>query len=448
MRRLAAMWFVLACAGASPAADVASVQRLLNILGAIGQEYGEAFDERGTLVRPLELDEARLLLGDARAGAARLAADGVPDLEPRLAVLEGNISARAPVAAISVDVRALRETVETATGVHEDIFPRVSPSPARGQAIYRAYCATCHGERGTGDGPDARDLAHKPADFTDATFMRGEMPADFFRVVSLGRRQSAMPAWEESLSIRDRWDVIGYVWTLGTTPRALAEGQALFTAHCASCHGAAGDDRGAGTPGSDLRSLAQIAERTDADLHDVIAAGVAGKMPGFAALLRDEQRWNVVALVRALSLGLPSGPGLEAARTADFAAAFAEVRRQIDAALEAYRVGDADASDLAADAYLLFEPLEPDVARREPAAVLRAEQEFLRLRTALRQPGAIRPVEDATAAVKHALDAAEALQRDAARSPRGEVVLWAGGALAALVLAVLYARRRSSAPSV
>jgi high-affinity iron transporter len=442
MRRLAAMWFVLVFAGASRAADVASVQRLLGIVAAIGQEYAEAFDESGTLVRPLELDEARLLLGDARAGAAKLAPDGVPDLEPRLAVLEAKLTARAPVAAVSADVRALRESVETATGVREDIFPRVPPSPVRGQAVYRAYCATCHGEHGAGDGPDARDLAHKPADFTDASFMRGEMPADFFRVVSLGRRQSAMPAWEDSLSIRDRWDVIGYLWTLGTPPRVLTEGRELFTAHCAACHGAAGDGRGAGTPAPDLRSLARIAERTDADLHDVITAGVAGKMRGFADVLRDEQRWSVVALVRALSLGLPAAPGLEAARTADFAAALAEVRRRIDAAFEAYRLGDADANDIAADAYLLFEPLEPDVARREPAVVLRAEREFLGLRTALRQPDAIRQVEAAMAAVKRALDGAEHTQRGG--SPRGDVALWAGGALAVLVLAVLYARRRVS----
>jgi high-affinity iron transporter len=443
MRRLAAMWFVLACAGVSVAADVASMQRLLGIVAAVGQEYAEAFDERGTLVRPLELDEARLLLADARAGAAKLATDGAPDVELRLATLEAKLAARAPASAVSDDVRALRETIERATGVHEDIFPRVPPSPVRGQAVYRAYCASCHGEHGAGDGPDARGLAHKPADFTDASFMRGEMPADFFRVVSLGRRRSAMPAWEDSLSIRDRWDVIGYVWTLGTTPRALAEGQELFTAHCASCHGTAGDGRGGEAPAPDLRSLARIAERTDADLHDVITAGVVGKMPAFADALRDEQRWSVVALVRALSLGLPAAPGLESARTADFAGALGEVRRRIDAALEAYRLGDGGASDVAADAYLLFEPLEPDIARREPTAVLRAEREFLRLRTALRQAGDMRQVDDAAAAVKRALDGAEQVQR-AATSARGDIALWAGGAIAALVLALLYGRRRVS----
>ncbi len=272
--------------------------------------------------------------------------------------------------------------------------------------------------------------------------MRGETPADFFRVVSLGRRQSAMPAWEDSLSIRDRWDVIGYIWTLGTTPRALADGRQSFAAHCASCHGAAGDGRGSSPPVPDLKSLARLAERTDEHLHDVTATGVPGRMPGFADVLSGEQRSNVVALVRALSLGLPPASGLEAARTADLVGALVEVRRGLDAALEEYRLGEADASDLAADAYLLFEPLEPDIARREPAAVLRAEQEFLRLRTALRQPGNVRQVEEATAGVKRALDGAEKAQRGGSASPGLDLVLWGGGALVALGLAVLYLRRR------
>jgi high-affinity iron transporter len=442
MRRLAAMWLVL-CAGAALAKDVAGVQRLLGMLGAIGQEYTEAFDERGALVRPIELDEARLLLADARSSATKLAADGVPDLGARLDGLEQKIDARAPVPDVSAAVRAIRDTIEAATGVHEEIFPRMSPSPARGQAVYRAYCATCHGDSGAGDGPGAKELANRPADFTDPAFMRGETPADFFRVVSLGRRQSAMPAWEDSLSLRDRWDVIGYIWTLGTTPSAVGEGQRLFAVHCATCHGATGDGRGVGTPVPDLESVAALADHTDGRLHEVISAGVGGKMPGFAGVLSEEQRANVVALVRALSLGLPPAPGLEPARGADLIDALAAVRRGIDAAGDAYRLGEADASDLAADAYLLFEPLEPDIARHDPAAVLRAEQEFLRLRTALRQPGNARQVEEATAGVKRTLDAAAKTARDGTTPARLDVILWTGGALAALGLAFWYVRRRA-----
>ena len=180
--------------------------------------------------------------------------------------------------------------------------------------------------------------------------MRGETPADFFRVVSFGRRQSAMPAWEDSLSIRDRWDVIGYIWTLGTTAEALTEGQRLFAAHCAACHGATGE----GTPAPSLRSLAAFADHTDGRLQDVVASGIGERMPGFASVLSAEQRANVVALVRALSLGLPPAPGLDAVRAGDLLDALAAVRRGVDAATEAYRLGEADASDLAADAYLLF----------------------------------------------------------------------------------------------
>jgi len=55
-------------------------------------------------------------------------------------------------------VQAIRLAVEDATGVAEDVMPPARPSPARGEAIYRANCVRCHGERGAGDGPDAATL--------------------------------------------------------------------------------------------------------------------------------------------------------------------------------------------------------------------------------------------------------------------------------------------------
>src|SRR6185503_16995318 len=204
------------------------------------------------------------------------------------------------------------------------------------------------------------------------------------------------------------------------------------------------DGRGVSTPVPNLRSVAALADRTDGRLHDVVATGVGERMPGFASVLSAEQRANVVALIRALSLGLPPAPGLEAARAGDLLDTLATVRRGVDAAGEAYRLGEADASDLAADAYLLFEPLEPDIARYEPTVVLRAEQEFLRLRTALRQPGNVRQVEEATAGVKRALDAAAKTARGGTTSARLDLLLWGGGALAAVGLALWYSRRRLS----
>ncbi|HWQ53508.1 MAG TPA: cytochrome c [Bryobacteraceae bacterium] len=40
------------------------------------------------------------------------------------------------------------------------------PSPSSGPAMYRAYCASCHGVSGKGDGPAATALKRQPADLT------------------------------------------------------------------------------------------------------------------------------------------------------------------------------------------------------------------------------------------------------------------------------------------
>lgn len=91
---------------------------------------------------------------------------------------------------------------------------------ARGQEIYAARCAVCHGASGDGRGPAAAGLALKPADFRDSA-MVAEMRGNYlvWRVSEGGAvepfrsRGSAMPAWKESLSLEDRWAVLAHLHT-------------------------------------------------------------------------------------------------------------------------------------------------------------------------------------------------------------------------------------------
>lgn len=453
-----ALTLLYATGPAGAGVDAAAVQRLLGLLGGVDQEYAEAFDAGGALVRPTELDEARLLLTDAQAQAARLGRGAPTALAEQLAALVRAVDAHAPAAGVSAQVRTIRDAIREATGVGEEIVPSNPPSPARGRPLYQAYCASCHGEHGAGDGPDAGRLERKPANFTDPSFMRDETPADFFRVVSLGRRRAAMPAWEEALSVQERWDVIGYLWTLRTAPGTLAEGQGLFLTHCASCHGADGDAHGPYasrllTTAPDLRPIERLAGRADTELYDAVTGGIAGTaMPAFRKLLTDEERWKTVAFVRALSLGLPrTAPGGAAGtlvplvnrREAGVEEALVQVERKVAAAEDAYARGEAGAGDLAADAYLLFEPLEARIGARDRAAVRRVEEAFLRLRTALRQPGGAPEVEQAAEAVRQDLQSAAAALRpraDAyARFTESATIILREGAEVVLIIGALLA---------
>src|SRR5262249_12036090 len=255
--------------GGAGASDPAKVQRMLKLLSGIAGEYREAFDDQGAIVRPIDIDETRLLLGEVNDLTAPLRAS-----DPGLRELIGNIGTlvdmHVPPDIIGAYTEVARRYLMNATGVREDILPTERPSLARGQELYRENCAGCHGANGAGDGPDAAHLAIPPASFSDRAFMRAETPRDAFNVIMLGRQKSGMPAWGDALSPQQAWDLVSYLWSFGRTPAEVDAGRQVYAARCAGCHGANGDpvtsqapllDR----PGHSLAALVDGAGRSDAD---------------------------------------------------------------------------------------------------------------------------------------------------------------------------------------
>ncbi len=88
----------------------------------------------------------------------------------------------------------------------------------RGEAIYTAKCATCHGPHGAGDGPDAATwLGLQAGSFRDRAMVAEMSDAYWFWRVSEGglvepykSKGSVMPAYKDALSVEDRWAVIAY----------------------------------------------------------------------------------------------------------------------------------------------------------------------------------------------------------------------------------------------
>src|SRR4029077_10318996 len=68
------------------------------------------------------------------------------------------------------------------------------------------------------------------------------------------------------------------------------------------------------------------------------------------------------------------------------AAELADVRRVVDAAVDAQRRRDPDAHAIATNAFLRFEPLERFLAEKDGARVEALEQSFVTFRSALRDP--------------------------------------------------------------
>ncbi len=105
----------------------------------------------------------------------------------------------------------------------------IPPEPAydlasveRGKALYaKMQCATCHGERGAGDGPAAAalkdDWGHTiaPADFTRGRIKGGCCGAAIYRAISTGLGGTPMPSFGAAMSPAERWDLTHYVLSLG-----------------------------------------------------------------------------------------------------------------------------------------------------------------------------------------------------------------------------------------
>ena len=189
----------------------------------------------------------------------------------------------------------------------QPIFPAVPPDPAKGETIFAAKCAPCHGSTGLGDGPDAANLPNPVAALGSSDVARQATPAQWFAMVSNGNLERYMPPFA-SLSAPQRWDVVAYALSLSVTPEMLAQGEAIYAASCAACHGDSG--KGDGPDASTLNAMpvdfsdqAYMSQISAAEMFAAISQG-AGEMPAFADQLSEDERWAVTAYLRRLSFAV------------------------------------------------------------------------------------------------------------------------------------------------
>jgi mono/diheme cytochrome c family protein len=86
-------------------------------------------------------------------------------------------------------------------------------SIATGATVFTTNCAACHGAEGRGDGPAAVGLETKPADL-NADHVQGLSDGALFYIISHGKADTPMPAWEEALEEGERWNVVNFLRTL------------------------------------------------------------------------------------------------------------------------------------------------------------------------------------------------------------------------------------------
>lgn len=86
-----------------------------------------------------------------------------------------------------------------------------------GEATYKAQCEFCHGAEGRGDGPSGAGLTPPATDLTAPAFQATSDAYIYFRIADGGEPlSSSMPAYGDSLSEDQIWELITFIRTFGS----------------------------------------------------------------------------------------------------------------------------------------------------------------------------------------------------------------------------------------
>jgi len=182
-------------------------KRLAGVVAVAVSEYHLGVGPKGGILSQTELDEAREFFTDARDVAKRVTGPNAPAVRAIVDSLADAVTKARPANAIdSIYLKLTR-----ALGA-DAILARGSrhPDADAGRVLFNRSCAQCHGAKGLGDGVLARGLTPAPAVLAGDSAR--SIPASLmYRVISVGVKGTAMPAWGDSLSADQRWDVVAYV---------------------------------------------------------------------------------------------------------------------------------------------------------------------------------------------------------------------------------------------
>lgn len=201
----------------------------------------------------------------------------------------------------------------------------------QGGTLYTKHCFFCHGDLLDGNGLFGKSFFPAPADFTrlDSILARPQAYT-FWRIMKGGEGlpekyepwNSAMPAWEDTLSEKDAWKIITYIYEVAgqrhakpgkQEPPSHERGEQVYLEKCAYCHG----DKGKGDgPAADysmpqprnltkghikIRSTSFGKIPTDEDLMNVINNGLRSTtMPGWKHLPENDRK-SLLIYIKSLS---------------------------------------------------------------------------------------------------------------------------------------------------
>jgi len=159
--------------------------------------------------------------------------------------------------------------------------------------------------------PAARVPERKPSAGRGAT-LGVTLPARYL-TPDYARAHTPVEVWQSlraespsQLTDADVWDLVAFVWQSNTSSFAIAEGQPLYAANCAACHGEQGDGHGvmaaaliaqipdAKTPVAFTDSASLLGASPALLQGKIIRGGMGTGMPSWGAIFTATQTWALV----------------------------------------------------------------------------------------------------------------------------------------------------------
>lgn len=93
-------------------------------------------------------------------------------------------------------------------------MPSNADSLRKGRVVFKEYCATCHGDRGLGDGSARKTIEMTLPNLQDKAWAAARTDGELFWKISTGRLP--MMPYDPLLRDEDRWHVVNYVRNLSS----------------------------------------------------------------------------------------------------------------------------------------------------------------------------------------------------------------------------------------
>ncbi|HNS37430.1 MAG TPA: c-type cytochrome [Anaerolineaceae bacterium] len=188
--------------------------------------------------------------------------------------------------------------------------PYLLPDATNGGQLYAHLCQDCHGQANESLGPQVVALDQPLRPFNHMSVARTSRPADWFDAITSGIPSGEMPSYGTSLTERQRWDLVAYLFMQNTDAASLALGETIYERRCETCHGTTGAGDGdkalkSGLTPPNWTIPANLSSYSAMELKESIAQGLAPSMPAFANRLSEYELRSVAGYVQSFLFGWP-----------------------------------------------------------------------------------------------------------------------------------------------